>query len=242
MKNEIIKLLEKENAIVGFASIERFNNLQHENHPKFYLEKSETVIVIGIKVPKEVYYIKNYPLHFIQRSNHVVFNILDNLNHKILEYLEERKIKSIPIPSFAPMKLVKKFPSGLISLKNAAIQAGLGSIGKNDIVYNEKYGGFIRFSAILTEAKFEPDEIKKEQLCNDNCTICKDVCPAKAINEQGYNRKKCFNHTFYHGLMPMILFNFTKIEKLMNTSFYNYWSNCCECTIKCPINKKLKGN
>ncbi len=242
LKNEVKKIVEDKNAIVGFASINRFNNVNKENHPKYYLNSCETVIVIGTSVPKEVYYADNYALHFIQRSNHVVFNILDKLTYKIVTYLEKNNHNSIPIPSFAPMKIIKHFPNGLISLKNAAIQAGLGNTGKNDIVYNKKYGGLIRFAAILTNVKIEPDALQIESICDENCRVCIDACPAHAITKKGYNNKKCFNYTFDHGLKPMLLFNLNKIEKLVNTSFYNYWSNCCECTIKCPKNIKLNGN
>ena len=195
---------------------------------------------MGIKVPKSEYYADKHSLHFIHRPNHIAFNILDSISFKITNYLEIKNYKSIPVPSFAPMKMFKYFPRGLLSLKNAAVQAGLGNLGKNDIVYNDKYGGFIRFSAILTEAKIEPDVISNKKICDDNCMICINACPINAITEKGYNNKKCFKYTFHHGLMPMALFNLTKIEKLMNTSFFNYWSNCCECTIKCPINKNLK--
>ncbi|MCE5345088.1 MAG: hypothetical protein LLG13_02205 [Bacteroidales bacterium] len=52
MKNDIIKRIEDENGIVGFASIDRFDNLNIENHPKYYLKKCKTVIVVGLKVPK----------------------------------------------------------------------------------------------------------------------------------------------------------------------------------------------
>ena len=239
MKNEIIKIVEKENAIIGFAPVNRFDNLEMEKQPRYYLNKCETVIVIGMSVSKSSYYANNDALHFIQRSNHLIFNNLDSICYKIVNFLEDKKYRSIPVPSFAPMKIIRNFPHGLISLKNAAIQAGLGSLGKNDIVYNKKYGSFIRFAAILTEAKIEPDEIDNKQFCKSNCKVCIEACPANAISEKGYNNKRCFKYTFYHGLMPMAMFNLTKIEKLVNTSFYNYWSNCCECTIKCPININL---
>lgn len=237
MKNEIIKRIEDESGIVGFASIDRFDNLNIENHPRYYLKNCKTVIVLGLKVPKDIYFVENQKLHFIQRSNHIVFNNLDIINHKILSYLESKKCKSIPIPSFMPLKLNGLYPQGLISLKNAAIQAGLGNVGKNDIVYNKKFGGFIRFSAILTEAEIEPDNLVNEKICNENCMICIKSCPAKAITKSGYDRKKCFNKTFAHGLKPAMLFNLRKAEMFMNTSFHNYWSSCCECSIKCPLNK-----
>ena len=189
MKNEVIKLAEKENALVGFASVERFDNINKENHPRYFLNKCETVIVLGIKVPKSEYYADKHSLHFIHRPNHIAFNILDSISFKITNYLENKNYKSIPVPSFAPMKMFKYFPRGLLSLKNAAVQAGLGNLGKNDIVYNDKYGGFIRFSAILTEAKIEPDVISNKKICDDNCMICINACPINAITEKGYNNK-----------------------------------------------------
>ncbi len=238
MKNELNSIVKNKNAVIGFASIDRFDNLPHKYNPKYYMSNCKTVIVLGIKIPHSVFYCDNYGLHFIQKANIVAFDILDELSQEITNYLESKNIKSIPIPSFAPMKLDNFYPQGLISLKNAAVQAGLGKLGKNDIVYHNEYGGFIRFSSIITEVDIEADKIDKSTLCNENCRICIDKCPAKAITDKGYDRKKCFKYTFDHGLKPMMMFNLNKIEKLMNTSFYNYWSNCCECTINCPMNIK----
>ena len=60
-----------------------------------------------------------------------------------------------------------------------ASKAGLGVIGENSLLINEKYGSFVFIGEIVTdlEIKTENNEIKR---CK-NCGLCKKVCP-KAEN------------------------------------------------------------
>jgi ferredoxin len=74
---------------------------------------------------------------------------------------------------------------GEISLKKAAIQAGLGRRLKSTVVLHPKYGHRLRFMAVRTDAPLEPpaDSTFAEEenpLC-DGCSICIDACPTKAL-------------------------------------------------------------
>jgi epoxyqueuosine reductase len=59
------------------------------------------------------------------------------------------------------MQIYRK-KTGLISLKYAAYQAGLGIIGENTPLITPKYGNMVWLGAISTSAEFEPDPIMSE--------------------------------------------------------------------------------
>lgn len=69
------------------------------------------------------------------------------------------------------------------SFKYAAVNAGLGWIGKNDVVITEKYGPRVRLSAILIDSQFiyGPGIVKSN--CPDSCNKCVAVCPYHALHD-----------------------------------------------------------
>ena len=74
---------------------------------------------------------------------------------------------------------------GEINLKEEAIRAGLGKRSKSTVVLHPKYGPWLRFMAVRTDAPLEPltDLTFTEEenpLCN-GCSICIDICPTNAL-------------------------------------------------------------
>lgn len=69
-----------------------------------------------------------------------------------------------------------------ISHKMVATRAGLGWIGKTDLLISTKFGPRLRLTSILINKK--PDNISRpiENSRCGNCTICVDRCPAKAAS------------------------------------------------------------
>ena len=76
--------------------------------------------------------------------------------------------------------------------KKIAILAGLGWIGKNNLLVTKEYGSALCMCSVLTNAPL-PTENKPIIMpkCRE-CTVCKDICPTGAIHgftwETGMNR------------------------------------------------------
>ena len=68
----------------------------------------------------------------------------------------------------------------VFSFKYAAVNAGLGWIGKNDVLITEKYGPRVRLSAVLLDYPFETGRKITESRCG-SCNRCVDICPHKAL-------------------------------------------------------------
>jgi ferredoxin len=65
----------------------------------------------------------------------------------------------------------------------AAIQAGLGELGKHGSMLHKKFGANFRLSMVLTDVPLEADEpeIFGGDLFCQNCQICTNACPPAAI-------------------------------------------------------------
>ena len=68
----------------------------------------------------------------------------------------------------------------VFSFKYAAVNAGLGWIGKNDVLITEKYGPRVSLSAVLVDYPFETGRKTTESRCA-SCNRCVDICPHKAL-------------------------------------------------------------
>lgn len=73
------------------------------------------------------------------------------------------------------------------SFKFAAVNAGLGWIGKNDVVITKRYGPRVRLSAILIDERFAYGDKITKSLCPEACRKCVDACPHKALYNIRWN-------------------------------------------------------
>jgi hypothetical protein len=75
----------------------------------------------------------------------------------------------------------KPKPDVLISLRLAAVAAGLGEIGYSKMFLSPEFGPRQRVVAILTDAPLEPDPLYEGQIC-DRCMMCVNECAGQAIS------------------------------------------------------------
>ena len=73
---------------------------------------------------------------------------------------------------------------------------GLGEPGLNGKIINKKYGPFMRYCFIITDAPLECDEPLKESVC-DKCGECIKACPGNAVSENGLDTWQC--SVYYKG-------------------------------------------
>ncbi len=80
----------------------------------------------------------------------------------------------------------KTFPGPMATALNmipAAIQAGLGELGKHGSMINRQFGSSFRLSAIATDMPLDPDQpdiFGADDFCM-NCQVCTKACPPNAI-------------------------------------------------------------
>ena len=84
-------------------------------------------------------------------------------------------------------KSITKLKFGLLPHKTVALHAGLGFIGKNNLLVTEQYGCAVLFGKVLTTAPFITiNKSPIEPQCGE-CTACVDVCQPKSLHGTTWN-------------------------------------------------------
>ena len=105
--------------------------------------------------------------------------ILIRINNKLSEWIENTfSVKTYKLPYFVS--------KGGIFLKDAAVMAGLGCIGKNNLVITPGYGPRIRFRALLLDREAEATSPLEFNPCEGCEQPCLKACPIKAFQNTVY--------------------------------------------------------
>ena len=120
--------------------------------------------------------------HHYQRVN----ILLDTLGLILNNAIQGLGYQAVPIPA---SQLVD-WPNqrGHLSHKHVAQAAGIGWIGRNNLLVNNRYGARIRLLTVLTNLPLQTSSFSSEN-CG-SCRACTSVCPAGAIKE----RREDFDH------------------------------------------------
>jgi len=120
-----------------------------------------------------------------------------------------------------------------IPARAACFRAGAVSWGRNNFARTKEDGSFIILYTFLVDAKLDvdcaTDVSLPENRCLDNCTLCQDACPTKALSAPArLEWKKC------------ILFNNLRggANEDLRDSIGCHIHGCDICQLVCPRNKE----
>jgi Uncharacterized Fe-S protein len=154
-------------AVVPFDKCIVINEPMLKRHFGDVTPKSVIVFIVP-------YYTGDYPernvsLYAVSRDYHVFFKSLyEELPSNFKGYADSSPIAEVHI----------------------AAASGLGIIGDNGLLINEKHGSFIFIGEIITDYEFDSyDEIKPIQTC-EHCGLCGAVCPSKSDCLSAVTQKK----------------------------------------------------
>lgn len=92
--------------------------------------------------------------------------------------------------TYKTYKLPYHFEKGGIFLKDAAVMAGLGCIGKNNLFVTPEYGPRVRLRAILLDAALTASGAMEFNPCKDCDMPCRTVCPQAAFQKKIYRNEE----------------------------------------------------
>jgi len=155
--------------------------------------------------------------------------LLDDLAQKTIQFLTDKGYRALARPAtFAEDKsnLTAKLPH-----KTVATRAGLGWIGKCNLLVTKKFGSALRFTTVLTDAPLATGKPVNYSLCL-HCTHCVDACPAHAhtgaVGQPGMPREALYD-----------AFKCRDTARgLSLKSFGEPVSLCGLCIVACPWTKK----
>lgn len=220
MKEQIRELVLSYGAeLCGFANIGRFHDTPAGFGPTDILPACKSVISFAIALPKGLAKVNSRLIY--AHYNNLSCSQIDAIAFRSAKMIEKNfHCIAVPIPCDSPYEYWDKDKMegrGLLSMKHAAIKAGLGSLGKNTMLMNEHYGNMITLGAILTTLDI-PSDAPAKSLCIANCRKCMDACPVHAIGTDTVTQKLCRNHTY------------GKTERGYDTV------DCNKCRTVCPMN------
>lgn len=229
---------------VGFAAVSDYVS---PNTPKIetFFPEAKSIIVMAYR---ELSTCESLDPQLAMNGRLDKKEVMRHDSYKICRYLEDEfnsKILSIP----------ESFPRGgtsAVSLRHAAIAAGLGNFGRHNLVIHPKLGTRVTFTAIVSNLELESDEKITENLCN-NCNICIKNCPATALDEPGKtDLMKCIKVSQPYSFISYLSFLDKYIEssaeerKGMAKDFMPYYQAnsfitqyyCFNCLKLCPAGRK----
>lgn len=121
---------------------------------------------------------------------------------------------------------------GGIFLKEAAVLAGLGCIGRNNLLITPRFGPRVRLRALLLEAEL-PDG---GGLAFDPCTGCPapclQTCPQEAFARGRYDRRRCRRQIEKDQENPYRIMDMSSMTYAITCIKY-----CRACEFACPVGR-----
>ncbi len=198
MKSQIKELVLGFGAdVCGIANIDRFSEAPSGFHPQDIFPGCKSVIVFGIALPRGLSMVESRLIygHF----NEVTCPQVDWVAFKTAKEIERLYSGyAVPMPSDVPYEYWDKEKMegrGLLSMRHAAVLAGLGTLGRNTLLLNEKYGNLLSLGVVLTDLYLESDPLA-EGICIEDCKLCIKSCPSHALDGQHANQAKCRPYTY----------------------------------------------
>ncbi|WP_434511129.1 epoxyqueuosine reductase [Desulfitobacterium sp. AusDCA] len=182
--------------LCGIANVERFKNAPQGFHPKDIYKDCKSVIVFAKAMPKGLADVN--PRIVYMKATDVNLNELDRLSYSASLEIEKLGGISVPVPSDSPYDYWdedKREGRGILSMRHAALLAGIGSMGKNTLIINKRFGNMINIGVVLTNLDLKSD-LLSEEMCIASCHLCLDNCPQKALNGLTVNQKLCREFTY----------------------------------------------
>ena len=186
-----------------------------------------------------------------------IMDFIKSCNYKMSHFLERKcNGKAMVTPASYPLNIAPEAKFGLIadvSQRHAAIAAGLGNWGRNNLVIHPKLGARVLYCTVLCDIELQSDAPVTDELCN-RCNLCVEHCQGGALDEEGKTDQiKCLGHSQPYGTGANIRFwtrfidstpedqkqmmRSTEYMRLYQASYIGLQYHCFKCYSMCPVGK-----
>jgi len=168
--------------------------------------------------------------------------ILQDILEKVSVWMDEKfNIKT--------HKLSYHLEKGGIFLKDAGVLAGMGCIGKNNLLVTPQYGPRVRIWAMLLDAALPPTGPIIYDPCDGCEEPCRPVCPQKAFDRAAYSpiemgmvtlpgRDGCYEREDCRLETEKNIENKIPFKPDANKEPLRAIAFCRHCEFACPVGKK----
>ncbi|MDD5465809.1 MAG: 4Fe-4S binding protein [Candidatus Omnitrophica bacterium] len=120
----------------------------------------------------------------------IVNSFLDHIALRLCNIIQKRGFLALAVPATQIIDWENNIAH--LSHRKLGVLAGLGWIGRNNLLVNERLGSQFRLVSVLTNMPLKADELSKKD-CGQ-CRLCVKICPSGAIqdNPADFDHVKCF--------------------------------------------------
>jgi epoxyqueuosine reductase len=235
---------------IGFASVQNYRSPNSIPIKELFPE-ARTIIVLAFQ---QIDNCESKNDQFASVGIRIVTEFSHSCTYKLARFVKKQfKAHVMAVPGAGPVNVDKNtgLPSGYVSLRHAALAAGLGNFGRNNLILHPEMGSKVVFTAIVTDIDIKPDIPVEEKICID-CDICVKQCPVNALaKENKTNVGLCAFNSQPYGVHGSIGFwtKFTesstedqkkmlqdeKFKRLYQALALGSQYVCFSCTKSCPV-------
>jgi epoxyqueuosine reductase QueG len=232
--------------------------------PRALMPTAESVIVMAVSHSLGAVYAPDIKLW--TRNKMQTSRLLDQVAEKVGRYLEQQGFLSLPVSADKPVEIHKRSLEthlkldhtkvlGQLSLKHAAVSAGLGTIGRSNLLITNRFGPHVRLGAVITEAVLGVDTPAAGDPCPSGCRKCEQACPVRALDRGSYRVDPCFHYwgwgfeltppkklREWPAYVKMLIAHARKRDIVIESSqtMITDVDNCIECMKACPVGSHWK--
>lgn len=176
--------------LFGVARVNNLNRHVIGISPEI-LEDLSFALSLGVRLSDKIIDdIEDHPTQLYLHHYRQVNYLLDRVALLLSNFIQQQGYRALPIP--ASQVVDWEHQRGHLSHKLVASRAGLGWIGRNNLLVTPKWGARVRLVTILTDFPLVTNQ-RLSRGCN-LCTRCLGVCPAGAIKEKSedFDYLACF--------------------------------------------------
>ncbi len=168
---------------------------------------------------------------------------------RFLERKYNAKVATLPVAYPLDIQEDRKAIADF-SQRHAAVAAGLGALGRHNLIIHPRFGTRVIFTSIITNLSLQPSPRCED--CCTHCNLCVENCPARALDEAGKTDvMKCLSHSQPYGLVADITFQLQRVgsspaaqkQMLMGAQYARLRQSahlgnqymCYNCLKSCPI-------
>lgn len=173
--------------LVGVASVDRFVGAPKGHRPTDLMPGAKSVVVLAHRYFQSVLESDRFgiesegiPEHELWTVQQTIFRFMYNTANWRLEmiasqlaaFLEDQGYASLPLPAGGHKTGADHW--AFFSHRHAAVLAGLGEFGLNNLLLTPRYGPRVRLNSMITTAELTPDPLCDGPIClgKDACGLC----------------------------------------------------------------------